>query len=97
MRSVNQWKLAVKNILPSKSFSVFSIHIAHLIIYYSYKLPFASVYVLVHHVVGITLQWLCQTILVKLVEQIDDVNDTLCRIGCAELQVGSEYKELPCF
>ena len=35
-------------------------------------------------------QWLCQTILCRLVEQIEAVNETLCRIGCSELQVGSE-------
>ena len=27
----------------------------------------------------------------RLVEQIDAVNETLCRIGCSELQVGSKY------
>ncbi|XP_001636404.2 transmembrane protein 209 isoform X2 [Nematostella vectensis] len=34
-------------------------------------------------------KWLCQTILVRLVEQIDSVNDVLCRIGCQELQIGT--------
>ncbi|XP_073229325.1 transmembrane protein 209-like [Porites lutea] len=34
-------------------------------------------------------KWLCQTILVRLVEQIESVNETLCRIGCSELQVGT--------
>ncbi|RMX50530.1 hypothetical protein pdam_00022341 [Pocillopora damicornis] len=34
-------------------------------------------------------KWLCQTILCRLVEQIEAVNETLCRIGCSELQVGT--------
>ncbi|KAL9960685.1 hypothetical protein ACROYT_G034171 [Oculina patagonica] len=34
-------------------------------------------------------KWLCQTILARLVEQIEAVNETLCRIGCSELQVGT--------
>ncbi|XP_028516709.1 transmembrane protein 209, partial [Exaiptasia diaphana] len=34
-------------------------------------------------------KWLCQTILVRLVEQIDSVNDVLCKIGCQEYQVGT--------
>ena len=29
----------------------------------------------------------------KLVEQINDVNDSLSRIGCAELQIGGEYMD----
>ena len=37
------------------------------------------------------LQWLCQTILVRLVSQIEAVNEILTRIGCSELQLGSKY------
>ena len=38
------------------------------------------------------LQWLCQTILVRLVSQIEAVNEILTRIGCSELQLGSKYR-----
>lgn len=34
-------------------------------------------------------KWLCQTILIRLVEQIESVNETMCRIGCSELQLGT--------
>ncbi|XP_068760349.1 transmembrane protein 209-like [Montipora capricornis] len=34
-------------------------------------------------------KWLCQTILVRLVNQIEAVNDVMSRIGCSELQLGT--------
>ncbi|XP_074609702.1 transmembrane protein 209-like isoform X1 [Acropora palmata] len=34
-------------------------------------------------------KWLCQTILVRLVSQIEAVNEILTRIGCSELQLGT--------
>lgn len=33
-------------------------------------------------------KWLCQTIVIKLVSEIDDINDTLRRLGSPDLQVG---------
>ncbi|KFM69450.1 Transmembrane protein 209, partial [Stegodyphus mimosarum] len=34
-------------------------------------------------------KWICQTILVKLVKEIDDINNTMSQIGLPEFQIGS--------
>lgn len=43
------------------------------------------------HCISCYFQWLSQTIMVRLVQQIGSIDQELARIGCEDMQIGGEF------
>jgi len=41
---------------------------------------------------NVILQWLSQTVLARVVKEVNSINEKLIRIGCSELQIGSKFQ-----
>jgi len=40
---------------------------------------------------NVIFQWLSQTVLARVVKEVNSINDKLIRIGCSELQIGGKF------